>query len=131
MENNTEKNNQKNISVLGLLSTIFGGLSLVPFLGIFSVPGLILGIIGLIKKGGTLAIVGTALSAVGVATSPTLWAIAICSVDPQSCEQTVENKLESAESRLKKAKEEVRDAQEEIEAVEEKLNQKKNELISE
>ena len=97
-----ENNSEKSISVLGLLSTIFGSLSIVPFLGIFSVVGLILGIISLIKKGGTLAIIGTALSVVGVSTSPSLWALVICSFNSETCTQTIKNNFGNKEEKLNK-----------------------------
>ena len=101
MENNA-KEGEKNIPALGLLSTIFGALSMVPFLGIFSIAGLILGIISFIKKGKKWAIIGMTISALGIATSPSIWAIVICSVSPESCEQTLQGNSESAEFKINK-----------------------------
>lgn len=79
--------------VFGILSTIFGGLSMLPFLGIISPLGLLLGIMGLRRDGKKLmSIIGTSLSVLGVFTSPLLWAAiagiwasAVCIISPSSC----------------------------------------------
>ena len=72
--------------ILGILSTIFGGISMVPFLGIVSPLGLILGVIGLWKDSKKLmSIIGTSISVVGILTSPTLWVAVSCTLDSESC----------------------------------------------
>ena len=72
--------------ILGILSTIFGGISMVPFLGIVSPLGLILGVIGLWKDSKKLmSIIGTCISILGVVTSPILWAAVSCTLNSESC----------------------------------------------
>ncbi|MDG1285983.1 MAG: hypothetical protein P8P30_00285 [Rickettsiales bacterium] len=140
----TEKshNTEKKISVLGLLSIIFGGLSMVPLMGILSFPGLVLGVIGLVRKGGTLAIVGTVLSCVGVATSPTLWAMVGCTFNPSACEEMAEEvkvkhaartaELKKKIKLLERQQTEADKAEEKLEAVTEKfqdLEEKSNQAL--
>lgn len=75
-ENSNENTSSGDTPVLGIISTICGGASLAPFLGIISPVGLVLGIIGLKKeKKKTLSIIGTVLSVIGILTSPILWCI--------------------------------------------------------
>jgi hypothetical protein len=104
-DNNT--NSEKKTPVLGILSTIAGGISLIPFLGVVSPVGLILGVIGLVKETPKLmSIIGTSLSVLGVATSPILWALVACTFDSAQCEtdaketpvieQSVEESYDSA-----------------------------------
>ena len=72
--------------VLGILSTIFGGISMVPLLGMASPVGLILGVIGLWKDGKKLmSIIGISISILGILTSPTLWVAVICTLGSESC----------------------------------------------
>jgi hypothetical protein len=69
----------KESKALGILSIVIGGISLAPFLGVVSVVGLVLGVIGLIKSTEKLLpIIGTAISTVGVLTSPSLWFLMAC-----------------------------------------------------
>ena len=72
--------------VFGILGTIFGGISLVPFLGIISPLGMLLSVIGLFKdKKKLMAIIGASISAFSIATSPTLWITAACTFDSDGC----------------------------------------------
>lgn len=72
--------------ILGILSTIFGGISMVPLLGLVSPIGLLLGVIGLWKDSKKLmSIIGTCISILGVATSPTLWVTVSCVLGSESC----------------------------------------------
>jgi hypothetical protein len=60
--------------ILGILSIVLGGISLIPFFGVFALIGLILGVLGIVKKQYSTAIIGTVVSVVGIATSPIVWA---------------------------------------------------------
>jgi hypothetical protein len=82
----TTQSDASSKQVLGILSTVFGGLSMVPFLGIVSPLGFILGVIGLFKDPKKLmAIIGTSISALGMLTSPVLWTTIACTLDSESC----------------------------------------------
>jgi hypothetical protein len=61
--------------ILSIISTVLGGVSLLPFLGIASLPGLIMGIVGYVRERHVTGIVGTLLSVAGIATSPTVWGL--------------------------------------------------------
>jgi hypothetical protein len=74
----------KQTPVFGILSIVFGGIALMPFLGIISPIGLILGIIALYKKENITGIIGTSISGLAAATSPILWAIVICGIHMNS-----------------------------------------------
>lgn len=74
----------KSTPVLGILSIVFGGISMLPLLGIVSPLGVILGIIALVKKQKITGVIGTSISVVGVATSPLLWALVLCLLNPES-----------------------------------------------
>lgn len=74
----------KSTPVLGILSIVFAGISLLPFLGVVSPIGLILGIIALVKKQKITGVIGTSISALGIATSPILWALVVCTINPSS-----------------------------------------------
>ena len=61
--------------VFTIISFVLSGISLIPLLGIFSIPALILAVMGIAKKEGRMA--GFALfgAIVGFYTSPTAWLI--------------------------------------------------------
>jgi hypothetical protein len=82
----------KQTPVLGILSIVFGGISMIPLLGIVSPIGLILGIIALVKRQKITGIIGTSVSVLGVATSPILWALVVCSINPSSDSCNVESR---------------------------------------
>ncbi len=89
----------KSTPVLGILSIVFGGISMLPFLGVVSPIGLILGIVALVKKQKITGVIGTSISAIGIATSPILWGIVICTVNPSACpEKTDSNELKTVKS---------------------------------
>jgi|CXWL01.1.fsa_nt_gi hypothetical protein len=89
----------KSTPVLGILSIVFGGISMLPFLGVVSPIGLILGIIALVKKQKITGVIGTSISAIGIATSPILWGIVICTVNPSACpEKTDSNEMKTVKS---------------------------------
>lgn len=128
----------KKLPVLGILSTIFGAISLIPMAGVISPVGLILGIIGLFKDATkVMAIIGTSLSVVGVLTSPILWGLIACAIDPEGCKEevsefesgyessmeesdidgSVEIDMEEIQKQLDKATAEAERAMEEVEKV--------------
>lgn len=74
----------KSTPVLGILSIVFGGISMVPLLGIVSPIGLVLGIIALVKKQRITGVIGTSISTLGIATSPLLWALVLCTANPSA-----------------------------------------------
>lgn len=82
--NVTVEQMSKTTPVLGILSIVFGGLSMLPLLGIVSPIGLILGIVALVKKQKITGVIGTSISVLGVVTSPILWALVTCTVNPDS-----------------------------------------------
>ena len=95
-------NKEPKAPVLGILSTICGGASLAPFLGIISPIGLVLGIIGLkVDRKKTLSIIGTTLSVIGLATSPVLW----CLSGIVDCDKGSEKGQEILDKAQKKAEE--------------------------
>lgn len=61
--------------ILSIISTILGGVSLLPFLGMASLAGVPVGVIGYIRERHVTAIIGTVLSIAGIATSPIVWAL--------------------------------------------------------
>jgi hypothetical protein len=90
----------KSTPVLGILSVVFGGISLFPFFGIVSPIGLILGIIALTKKQKITGIIGTSVSALGIATSPILWVAILCLVNPggDACKPKESTQIEQPQS---------------------------------
>ena len=84
-----EVTTEKKTPIFGILSTIFGAVSIIPIpmFGFLSLIGLPFGVIGLFRKETTLAIIGTVLSVVGVATSPVMWATVGCMLNSESCVQ--------------------------------------------
>ncbi len=79
-----EENKSPN-QVFGILSIVFAVLSFIPMVGVVSILGLIFGIIGIFKEAkNTLSIIGTVLSAAGAITSPILWALIVCSFNPEA-----------------------------------------------
>lgn len=61
--------------ILGILSLILFGISLLPALGIVSVFGIILGVIAIFREPKLLAILGTIFSCISLAISPAAWLI--------------------------------------------------------
>lgn len=86
MTNETSQKDTSTSQVFGILGTVFGGISLVPFFGIVSPLGLLLSVIGLFKDTKKLmAIIGASISMLGFITSPILWGALACTFDSESC----------------------------------------------
>ena len=87
---------KKKIAGFGVLSIIFGAISLIPSLGLVSIIGVLFGLIALIRKELITAVAGLVVSAIGVATSPFLLILIQCSINAEYCKQaneTVENNV--------------------------------------
>lgn len=89
VENMTIREASQKTPVLGILSIVFGAVSLLPLVGIISPVGFVLGVIGILRGQRITGLIGTALSLVGMATSPILWAVvtglafkAMCGINP-------------------------------------------------
>lgn len=90
-----DNNNDGKKQIFGILSTVVGGVSLVPFLGILSPIGLVLGVVGLFKDSKNLmSIIGTVVSVIGIATSPILWGVVGCTFG--HCENIAKNTVDSS-----------------------------------
>lgn len=76
---------------LGIWSVIIGSVSMMPFFGILSPIGLVLGIFALLRNQRVVAILGAAISAFSVATSPVLLALMFCLPSQNRCEPIVQN----------------------------------------
>ena len=66
---------KKRKPIISILSTVVAAISMLPMLGIASLVGLVLGIVGFFRERHVTAIIGTVLSAISLAFSPTAWAL--------------------------------------------------------
>lgn len=66
---------KKRKPIISILSIVIAAVSMLPMLGIASLLGLLLGIVGIFRERHVTAIIGAVLSAVSLIISPTAWAL--------------------------------------------------------
>jgi len=71
--------------ILGVTSIVLGAVSWLPFLGLASIPGLVCGVLAFRRERLATSAIGTALCAVGIAFSPTVWSLGISAAVRVDC----------------------------------------------
>lgn len=112
------RNRKKKTAVFGVLSIIFGTISLIPFLGLISVLGVLFGLVALIRREFITAIIGLVISAISVSLSPVLLMLVKCSINAEHCEQMstkieshIDTVIEQGEAIIKSVEEEATQAE--------------------